>query len=193
MADKEKKETKTEEPKKKANPNHKWYIVNTYSGHENKVANQIMLRVKANNLEEYISDVLVPTQDKIQVNSGKKKTVKEKIFPGYVLVNMEMNDQTWQIIRNTEGVTSFIGTSKKPTPLSETEVKSIKAFMNVEQPQYQSSFAVGDPVKVVDGPFKDFVGSVNEINEDKGQVKVLLSVFGRETPVVLEFIQVTRL
>ena len=152
-----------------------------------------MLRVKANNLEEYISDVLVPTQDKIQVNSGKKKTVKEKIFPGYVLVNMEMNDQTWQIIRNTEGVTSFIGTSKKPTPLSETEVKSIKAFMNVEQPQYQSSFAVGDPVKVVDGPFKDFVGSVNEINEDKGQVKVLLSVFGRETPVVLEFIQVTRL
>lgn len=170
-----------------------WYIINTYSGHENKVATQIELRVKANNLEDEITEVLVPTQDKILVSGGKKRTVKEKLFPGYVLVKMDMNDQTWQIIRNTDGVTSFVGTTKKPSPLSPNEVKSILAFSSLEQPAYQSSFAVGDSVKVVDGPFKDFVGSVSEINEDKGQVKVLLSVFGRETPVVLDFLQVARL
>jgi transcriptional antiterminator NusG len=171
----------------------KWYIVNTYSGHEKKVANQIMQRVKANSLEAEILEVLVPTQNKILVNEGKKRTVEEKIFPGYVLVNMAMNNRTWQIIRNTEGVTGFVGTEKKPTPLNPKEVKSIMAFMKVKQPSFQASFAVGDAVKVVDGHFKDFVGTINEINEDKGQVKVLLSVFGRETPVVLDFLQIIRL
>jgi transcriptional antiterminator NusG len=171
----------------------KWYIVNAYSGYEKRVANQINQRTKANSLEGYITEVLVPTQNKIVVSEGKKRTVEEKIFPGYVLVRMEMNDKTWQIIRNTEGVTGFVGTERKPTPLSPDEVKSIMAFMKVEQPSYQASFAVGDAVKVTDGPFKDFVGSISEINDDKGQVKVLLSVFGRETPVVLDFLQVTRL
>ncbi len=170
-----------------------WYIVNAYSGYEKRVANQINQRTKANSLEGFITEVLVPTQNKIVVSEGKKRTVEEKIFPGYVLVRMEMNDKTWQIIRNTEGVTGFVGTERKPTPLSPDEVKSIMAFMKVEQPSYQASFAVGDAVKVTDGPFKDFVGSISEINEDKGQVKVLLSVFGRETPVVLDFLQVTRL
>jgi transcription termination/antitermination protein NusG len=170
-----------------------WYIINTYSGHENKVATLIKQRVKTNGLEEEVKEVLVPTQEKIIVSSGKKKTIKEKIFPGYVLVQMIVNEQTLHVIRNTEGVTSFVGTTKEPKPLSELEVKSILAYSNVKQAAYQSSFAVGDAVKVVDGPFKDFVGSVNEINEDKGQVTVLLSVFGRETPVVLDFIKVNRL
>lgn len=170
-----------------------WYIVNAYSGYEKRVVNQIKQRIKANNLEEYISDVLVPIQNKIVVSEGKKRTVEEKLFPGYVLVKMAMNERTWQVIRNTEGVTGFVGTEKKPTPLNPTEVKSIMAFTKVEQPSYQASFAVDDAVKVVDGPFKDFVGVISEINEDKGQVKVLLSVFGRETPVVLDFLQVTRL
>lgn len=170
-----------------------WYIVNAYSGHEKRVAHQIQQRTKANNLEQYISEVLVPVHNKIMVSEGKKRTVEEKIFPGYVLVKMIMNDQTWQIIRNTEGVTGFVGTERKPTPLNPEEVKSILAYMKVEQPSYQASFAVGDAVKVVDGPFKDFVGSISEINEDKGQVKVLLSVFGRETPVILDFLQITRL
>ncbi len=170
-----------------------WYVVNSYSGHEKKVANQIMQRVKANDLESEIYEVVVPTHDKIVVNEGKKKTVEEKFLPGYVLIKMNMNDRTWQIIRNTEGVTGFIGTSKKPTPLNNDEVKRIMAYMNVKQPAYQASFSVGDAVKVVDGPFKDFVGSISEINADKGQVKVLLSVFGRETPVFLDFLQVTRL
>lgn len=170
-----------------------WFVINSYSGHEKKVANQIMQRVKANNLEDEIIEIVVPTQDKIVVSEGKKRTVEEKLFPGYVLVKMLMNDRTWQIIRNTEGVTGFIGNGKKPTPLTPDEVKGIMAFMDVKQPAYQATFAVGDAVKVVDGPFKDFVGSISEINADKGQVKVLLSVFGRETPVMLDFLQVTRL
>lgn len=172
---------------------HEWFIVNAYSGHEKRVANQIQQRIKANSLEEYITEILVPVQNKIVVSEGKKRTVEEKIFPGYVLVKMIMNDNTWQIIRNTEGVTGFVGTERKPTPLNPDEVKSILAYMKVEQPSYQASFAVGDAVKVTDGPFKDFVGSISEINEDKGQVKVLLSVFGRETPVILDFLQITRL
>lgn len=172
---------------------HNWYIVNAYSGHEKRVANQIIQRAKANDLEDEIKEVIVPTQNKIVVSEGKKRTVEEKIFPGYVLVKMVMNDNTWQIIRNTEGVTGFVGTERKPTPLNPDEVKSILAYMKVEQPSYQASFAVSDAVKVTDGPFKDFVGSISEINEDKGQVKVLLSVFGRETPVILDFLQITRL
>ncbi len=177
----------------KKNVKAKWYILNTYSGHEKKVANLIKQRVAANDLEDYVPEVVVPIQEKIVVNQGKKKTVEEKIFPGYVLIRMEINDETWRIVRNTEGVTGFVGTSKKPTPLNEKEVKGIMAFMDVKQPAYRPSFSVGDPVKVLDGPFKDFVGSISEINEDKGQVKVLLSIFGRETPIVLDFLQVNRL
>lgn len=186
-------ETVKAEKKKSENPDQKWYIVNSYSGHEKKVANQIMQRVKVNALEDEITEVLVPTQNKIVVTGGKKKTVEDRIFPGYVLIKMVMNDNTWQLIRNTDGVTGFVGTEKKPTPLSETEVKGILAFTDIEQPTYESSFAIGDAVKIVDGPFKDFVGAVSEINEDKGQVRVLISVFGRETPVDLDFLKVNKL
>lgn len=190
---KDKKETSTKKKKKPKNDNQEWYIINTYSGHENRVAKQIEARVNANEMGKMISEVSVPTQDKIVVKKGEKKTVQEKIFPGYVLVKMELNKETWPIVRNTEGVIGFVGTDRKPTPLSKTELKSIMAFTEVKQPTYQSSFAVNDAVKVVDGPFKDFVGSISEINQDKGQVKVLLSVFGRETPVLLDFVQVKRL
>ena len=190
---KEKTESRKEVEKKPTNENAKWYIINTYSGPEKKVAQLIGEKVKANELEDKIIDIVVPTQDKIVVKEGKKRKVEEKLFPGYVLVQMEMNDDTWRVVRNTEGVTGFVGTEKKPTSLNEIEVKSILAFMDVEQPAYSTTFAVGDAVKVVDGPFKDFVGAINEINEAKGQVKVLLSVFGRETPVVLDFLQVTKL
>jgi transcriptional antiterminator NusG len=188
-----KKGKKVKSKKTSKSDNQKWYIVNTYSGHENRVATQLDARIKANNMEDLISEVSVPTQDKIVVTKGKKKTVKEKIFPGYVLVKMELNNDTWPIVRNTEGVVGFVGTGNKPTPLKKKELQSIIAFTEVKQPTFQTSFAVGDAVKVVDGPFKDFVGSINEINQDKGQVKVLLSVFGRETPVVLDFLQVKKL
>jgi transcription termination/antitermination protein NusG len=177
----------------KSTPDPKWYIVNTYSGHEKKVANQIKQRVKANGLDDVVQEILVPVQDKIMVSEGKKRTVEEKIFPGYVLIKMAMTDESWRIVRNAEGVTGFVGTEKKPTPLNEKEVKRIMAFMDLKQPAYQPTFSVGDAVKVIDGPFKDFVGSISEINQDKGQVKVLLSIFGRETPIVLDFLQVTRL
>ena len=181
------------EPKKPDNPNARWYIINTYSGHENRVATQLKARIKANELEELVTRVLVPTQEKVIISKGKKKTIKEKIFPGYVLVKMVLDNETWHIVRNTEGVTGFVGTKKKPTPLNPDEVKSILAFTKIKQPTFQTSFSVGDAVKVVDGPFTDFVGSINEINQDKGQVKVLLSVFGRETPVDLDFLQVKKL
>ncbi len=177
----------------KQNEQLKWYIIGSYAGQENTVMNNIIQRVKANNLEDLITEVVVPTQEKIVVKSGKKKTIEEKIFPGYVLVQMVMNDQTWHIIRNTQGVTGFVGTEKRPTALSEKEVKGIIAFTQVKQPSFEASFEVGDSVKVLDGPFKEFVGSISEINEDKGQVKVLLSVFGRETPIVLDFLQVSKL
>lgn len=174
----------------KADTNLKWYIVNTYSGHEKKVAAQIQQRVKANGLEDQVAQVLVPTQEKIVAQGGKKRTVEEKFLPGYVLIQMQMNDRTWHIVRNTEGVTGFIGPSKKPTPLNEDEVKAIMAFTEVKEAAYQATFHVGQSVRVVDGPFKDFIGKIEEINEGKGQVTVLLSIFGRETPVQLDFLQV---
>lgn len=185
---------KTKKAKKvKSEKGFDWFIVNTYSGHENRVAKQLDARIKANKMEDQIKEVLVPTQDKIVVSKGKKKTVKEKIFPGYVLIQMKLNDDTWHIVRNTEGVTGFVGTRKRPTPLNKDELKSILAFTKVTQPSYQTSFSLGDAVKVVEGPFADFIGSISEINQDKGQVKVLLSVFGRETPVVLDFLQVKKI
>ena len=186
-------EEKTDKPAKPKNDKLNWYILNTYSGHEKKVAAHLDEKIKANEMEDKIIEVVVPIHEKIVVKDGKKRTVEEKLFPGYVLVHMEMNEDTWRVVRNTEGVTSFVGTEKKPTPLNEKEVKSILAFMDVKQPAYTAAFAVGDAVRVGDGPFKDFVGSISEINEDKGQVKVLLSVFGRETPVVLDFLQVNKL
>jgi len=171
---KEKKTKKhTKKKKTKGSSKQDWFIVNTYSGHENRVATQLKARVKANNMEDKISKVLVPTQDKIVVTKGKKKTVKEKIFPGYVLIKMFLDDTTWPVVKNTEGVIGFVGTGRKPNPLNKEELKSILAFTKIKQPTYQSSYAVGDAVKVVDGPFKDFVGSIDEINKDKGQIKVL--------------------
>ncbi|MBU0976336.1 MAG: transcription termination/antitermination protein NusG [Patescibacteria group bacterium] len=196
----EKKKKETIEKKiapKKSKPKgvkgQEWYIVNTYSGYENKVATQLTARIKANSLENVITEIVVPTQDRIVISKGKKKTVKEKIFPGYVLIKMLLNNDTWQVVRNTEGIVGFVGTKKKPTPVNPDELKSILAFTEVKQPTYQASFSIGDAVKVVDGPFKDFVGSISEINQDKGQLKVLLSVFGRETPVILDFLQVKKL
>lgn len=171
----------------------KWYVVSTYAGQEKTVMSSIMQRVKANNMEELITDIVVPTQEKTVVKSGKKKNVEEKFLPGYILVRMAMADRTWHLVRNTQGVTGFVGTERRPTPLNEKEVKGIIAFTKVQQPSFEASFEVGDSVKVLDGPFKDFVGAIAEINENKGQVKVLLSVFGRETPIILDFLQVSKL
>lgn len=171
----------------------KWYVVNTYSGHEKKAKALLEQRVEATEMQDQFGEILVPTQNKIVVSEGKKKSVENRIFPGYILVEMDMSDQTWSLVRNTEGVTGFVGMGKRPTPLNAKEVEGIKRFMEVEQPAYQASFSIGDAVKITDGAFADFVGTVNEINEARGQVKVLISVFGRETPIDLDFLQVKKL
>jgi len=175
------------------NQNIKWYIVSCYSGHEDKVAELLRETVVANELQVSIPQILVPIQEKIQVKDGKKKTVQEKIFPGYVLIQMEMTDDNWNLVRNTEGVTKFLGTGRRPNPLTEDQVQSIIAYTQVKQPTFSASLSVNDVVRVSDGPFKDFVGKISEINQDKGQLKVLLNVFGRETPVTLDFLQVTKI
>ena len=184
-------ESKMEE--KKAPDNAKWYIVHTYSGHEEKVAKSLKQRVQSLGFEAKIFDIIVPTRNTIKVSQGKKESVKEKIFPGYVLVRMILDDESWLLVRTTSGVTAFIGAGNKPTPISEKEVEAIQKFMKMEEPLYKASFSVGEAVKIVDGPFADFLGTVDEIDETKGKIKVLVSIFGRETPVELDFLQVSKL
>lgn len=172
----------------------KWYVVHTYSGHENKVAAALKQRIESEHLEKSIVEILVPTQEKIEIRSGKKETVKEKIFPGYILVKMILDDLSWLAVRTTQGVTSFVGIGNKPTPISEQEVKSIVTFMHQGgQPTYKQVFSEGDTVKIVDGPFAEFIGRVESVDKEKGKVKVLVSIFGRETPVELDFLQVAKL
>ncbi len=175
------------------NPNARWYVVHTYSGHENKVAVALKQRVESEHLQEKILDVLVPTQDKIEIKSGKKITIKEKIFPGYILVKMILDDISWLAVRTTQGVTSFVGMGNKPTPISNAEVATIVKFTQSEAPVYKQAFEVNDTVKIVDGPFSDFIGKIDSVDEEKGKVKVLVSIFGRETPVELDFLQVQKL
>ena len=171
----------------------KWYIVHTYSGHENKVAKSLKQRVESMGFEEKIFDIIVPTRNTIKVSQGKKETVKEKIFPGYVLVKMILDDESWLLVRTTQGVTAFIGAGNKPTPISDKEVEAIQKFINTEEPLYKTAFVKGEAVKIVDGPFTDFLGTIDNIDEAKGKLKVLVSIFGRETPVELDFLQVAKL
>ncbi|EKD65158.1 MAG: hypothetical protein ACD_50C00175G0013 [uncultured bacterium] len=173
--------------------NAKWYIVHTYSGHENKVAKSLSQRIQSLGFEGRIFDIIVPTRNTIKVQGGKKESVKEKIFPGYVLVRMILDDETWLLVRTTQGITSFIGAGNKPTPISEKEVEAIQKFMKLEEPLYKAAFTIGEAVKIVDGPFSDFLGTVDAIDEARGKLKVLVSIFGRETPVELDFLQVSKL
>jgi len=189
------KKTKEEKEEKKEITTNKgrWYVVHTYAGHENKVATTLKQKIEASNLEDKIFDVLVPTQEKIEIREGKKVPVKEKIFPGYLLVKIDLDNISWYAVRSTPGVTGFVGVGNKPTPLEEKEVETIQQFSKLEAPTYKASFSVGEAVKIIDGPFSEFIGSVEEINEEKGKLKVLVSIFGRETPVELDFLQVSKL
>lgn len=171
----------------------KWYIIHTYAGHENKVARSLKQRSEAMGFADRIFDIIVPTRNTIKVSQGKKETVKEKIFPGYVLVKMLLDDETWFMVRSTQGVTSFIGAGNKPTPISEKEVEAIQKFMKMEEPLYKVSFSVGEAVKIVDGPFTEFLGTIDFIDEKAGKLRVLVSIFGRETPVELDFLQVKKI
>jgi transcriptional antiterminator NusG len=188
-------EGKTDETQKPSTPSDKakWYIVHTYSGHENKVSKNLRQRIESMGFEDRIFEIIVPTRDTVKVSQGKKETVKEKIFPGYVLVKMILDDESWLLVRTTQGVTAFIGAGNKPTPISDKEVEAIQRFMAEEEPLYKASFNVGEAVKIVDGPFADFLGTIDNIDEAKGKLKVLVSIFGRETPVELDFLQVSKL
>jgi len=171
----------------------KWYIVHTYSGHENKVAKTLMQRVGAMGFEDRIFDAIVPTRETIRIRAGKKENVKEKIFPGYILVRMDLTDESWILVRTTPGVTSFVGAENKPTPIRDDEVAAILQFVGRKEPVYKAQFSIGEAVKINDGPFSDFLGTVESIDQEKGKVKVLVSIFGRETPVELDFLQVTKI
>lgn len=173
--------------------NTRWYVVHTYSGHENKVATNLKQRIETMKLADKIFDIIVPTRNVVQVKHGKKEEIKEKIFPGYILVRMVLDDESWLAVRTTQGVTAFVGAGNKPTPISQKEVDTIKRFMALEAPTYKASYSVGEAVKIVDGPFADFLGTIDSIDETKGKLKVLVSIFGRETPVELDFLQVGKL
>ncbi|HSX58188.1 MAG TPA: transcription termination/antitermination protein NusG [Candidatus Saccharimonadales bacterium] len=182
-----------EKPEKKDSGKGRWYVVHTYSGHENKVSATLKQKIKASGYDDRIFEIMVPTQEKIEVREGKKVTLSEKIFPGYILVKMDLNDQTWLFVRSTPGVTGFVGVGNKPTPLVDSEVTAIQRFSELEAPTYKSSFSMGEAVRIVDGPFAEFLGTIDEINEEKGKLKVLVSIFGRETPVELDFLQVAKI
>ncbi len=167
----------------------KWYVVHTYSGYENKVKTDLEKTVKNRELEQYFFDIVVPMEEQIEIKDGKRKTNLKKVFPGYVLVKMIVTEQTWYIVRNTRGVTGFVGSGTDPIPLTDEEIRN----MGFEISNVNIDYEVNDSVKVMDGPLKDFVGTVQEINKEKGKVKVLVSMFGRETPVELEFAQVQKM
>jgi transcription termination/antitermination protein NusG len=181
-------------------PDRDWYVIHTYSGYENRVKTNLEHRIESMDAGDLIHRVVVPTVDEIEVHGGVRRTVSRKIFPGYVLVQMSTlkeNDvessRAWFVVRNTPGVTGFVGSGVRPVPLEEPEVKRILRQMKAEEPRVRVGFLEGQSVRIVDGPFVDFVGTVDEINLEKGKVKVMVSFFGRETPVELDFLQVERL
>lgn len=192
MSKSKKTNQKQEKPQEKESVG-SWYIIHTYSGHENKVKKALAQRIEAMHLEAKVFEMVVPTRNVVIIKSGKKTEVAEKIFPGYLLIRMEMDDKSWLAVRTTPGVTGFVGIGSKPTPISEREVEAILRFMKLKAPKYKTKFSTGEAVKIIDGPFAEFLGTVDEINEEKGKVKVLVSIFGRETPVELDFLQVAKL
>ena len=166
----------------------RWYVVHTYSGYENKVKTDLEKTVKNRELEEYFFDIVVPMEEQIEIKDGKRKANLKKVFPGYVLVKMIVTEETWYIVRNTRGVTGFVGSGTDPIPLTDEEIRA----MGFEEASINVDYDVNDTVQILNGPFKDSIGSVQEINKEKHKVKVLISMFGRETPVELEFSQIQK-
>lgn len=180
-------------PKQIGPKERQWYVLHTYSGYEENVSENLKQRIESMNMQDKIFNVLVPKEKKIKIKNGKRKTVEEKVYPGYVLVEMIVTDESWYVVRNTPNVTGFIGSGTIPLPISEKEYESLKKRMGVEEPKFKIDVAVGETVKITDGPFKDFDGKVNKIDDEKGTVKVLVNMFGRETPVELDFLQIKKI
>ena len=170
----------------------KWYVLHTYSGYENKVKKTIESRIDALDMGDRVFEIVVPTQDEVEFKDGIRKTVQRKVFPGYLLVRMTMDEDTWYQLRNTPGVTGFVSQDNKPLPLQGDIATTIQDDMQQEEPKVTVSFQMGDKVRIIEGPFADFTGEVDEVNNEKGTVKVLVSFFGRETPVELDFLQAER-
>ncbi len=172
----------------------RWYVIHTYSGYENKVKSSLEHRAETMDLKDHIFQVVVPTEEEVEIKDSRKVSTTKKVFPGYVLVEMILTDKSWYVVRNTSGVTGFVGTdNKQPVPLTDTEVKAILKQMKAETPKVKLAFSLGQSVKIKEGPFADFLGVVDELNAEKQKVKVLVSFFGRETPVELDFGQVEKL
>jgi len=181
-------------PKHKESQEKSWYAVHTYAGYEDAVARYLKQRVESLDMHDKIFNIVVPKEKKIKIKGGRRYSTEDKVYPGYVLVEMILNDDSWYVVRNTPRVTGFIGAdSTTPTPLSEEEVSEIMKRTGAEEPKYKIDLRVGDVVKITDGPFKDFDGKVSELEEETAKVKVLVSIFGRETPVELDFLQVKKI
>lgn len=169
-----------------------WYVIHCYSGYENKVRHNLEQRIESMGMKAKIFDVIVPTEEEIEVKDGKRRTVERRVFPGYILVQMIMSEDSWYVVRNTPGVTGFVGMGNTPTPLRPEEVAQILKRMEAEAPKVKVTFKPGQKVRIVDGPFNDFIGTVAEIDMDRAKVRVMVSFFGRETPVELDFLQVEK-
>lgn len=170
-----------------------WFVIHTYSGYEDQVAEALRQRIDSLDMKDKIFDIVVPKEKQIEIKNGRRRTVERKIFPGYIMVQMNITEDSWFVVRNTPNVTGFVGTSTTPSPLSEEEVKQIQRRMGIDEPKYSIDFKIGEVVNITDGPFKGFDGQVNEIDEQKGKIKVLVSMFGRETPVELDSLQVKKI
>ena len=180
-------------PKQQLSEEKNWYVIHTYSGYEDAVTRNLKQRIESLGMEDKIYSVLVPKEKKIKIKNGKRKVVEEKIYPGYVLVEMVVTDDSWYVVRNTPNVTGFVGSGTTPIPISQEEIQYLKKRMGVETPQYHIEVEAGDTIKIIDGPFKDFDGKVSEVDPNRGKVKVLINMFGRDTPVELDSLQIKKL
>jgi transcriptional antiterminator NusG len=180
-------------PKQKLPQERRWYVIHTYSGYEDAVASNLKQRIESLGMEDKIFNVLVPKERKIKIRGGKKEIVEEKIYPGYVFVEMIVTDDSWYVVRNTPNVTGFVGSGITPIPVSDEEMQKLLKRIEVKEPQYKIEIKIGDLVKIIDGPFKDFDGKVAEVDEERGKVKVMINLFGRDTPVELDSLQIKKL
>ncbi|MDD5693021.1 MAG: transcription termination/antitermination protein NusG [Patescibacteria group bacterium] len=170
-----------------------WYVIHTYSGYEERVAENLMQRIKSLNMEDKIFDVIVPKEKTIEIRNGRRRTVEKRIFPGYVMVDMIVTDESWYVVRNTPQVTGFIGSGTTPIPMSESEVQLIQKRMGIEEPKFKIDLVPSDLVAITDGPFKSFDGTVDYVDQEKGKIRVMVNMFGRETPVELDSLQVKKI
>ena len=192
VAASEEPESPSDAPVEEARDKRAWYVIHCYSGYENKVRHNLEQRIETMGMRDQIFDVVIPTQEEIEVRDGKRRVVERHVFPGYVLVNMIYSNESWFVVRNTPGVTGFVGMGTEPAPLRPEEVSSILRRMEAEAPHVKVSFKVGERVRIIDGPFNDFRGTVSEIDSDRTKVRVMVNFFGRETPVELDFLQVEK-